>query len=124
MCLLAFFEGVSESDEITQDCAFPLAKPNTNLSSSLFQRIGYDTVVCHDGIFRKCQRIRCKIEYNGMNKTTIFHLDDSLMGSNMTGVITQSQSEMLNNKKLHQPIMGVSFRLMFQNYTETAFVQS
>ena len=96
--VLAFFDGVPESEEVTKDCAFPLAKPNTNISSSLFQYIGHECVACHDGVSRKCQRIRCRIEYNGMIKTAIFHLDESLMGRNITGVITQFQSKMLNNK--------------------------
>lgn len=97
--VIAFFDGVPESEEVTKDCAFPLAKPNTNISSSLFQYIGHECVACHDGVSRKCQRIRCRIEYNGMIKTAIFHLDESLMGRNITGVITQFQSKMLNNKK-------------------------
>lgn len=99
--VLAFFDGVPESGVVTKDCAFPLVMPNTNISFSLFQYIGHECVACRDGVYRKCQRIRCRIEYNGMIKFVIFHLDKSLMGSNITGVITKSQSEMMNKKYLH-----------------------
>lgn len=97
--VLAFFERVSESDEITKDCAFPLAKPNTNISSSLFQCVGYEKIVCFDGTSRMCQRIRCKVEHNLMKCPMIFYLDNSLRGRNMAGIVTQFQSKMLNNKK-------------------------
>lgn len=97
--VLAFFEGVQESCEVTKDCAFPVATPYTNISSSLFQYIGYESVSCYDGVSRKCQRIRCKVEYNGNIETSILYLDNSLMGSNIKGVIHQFQSEMINNEK-------------------------
>lgn len=99
--VLAFFDGVPESGVATKDCAFPLVMPNTNISFSLFQFIGHECVACRDGVYRKCQRIRCRIEYNGMIKFVIFHLDKSLMGSHITGVITKFQSEMMNKKYLH-----------------------
>ncbi len=44
--VLAFFEGVTESEEVTKDCAFPLGKPNTNLLHSIFKYIGEDWVIC------------------------------------------------------------------------------
>ncbi len=112
--VIAFFDGVPESEEVTKDCAFPLAKPNTNISSSLFQYIGHECVACHDGVSRKCQRIRCRIEYNGMIKTAIFHLDESLMGRNITGVITQFQSKMLNNKK-YSTLLPITLMLDLYN---------
>lgn len=87
--VITFFDGVPASEEVTIDCAFPLVESNTSILSLFFQYIGHEYVVCYDGVYRKCQRIRCKIKYNGMNKTSIFHLDDSLMSSNITGIITQ-----------------------------------
>ena len=97
--VLSFFDGVSESGYVTKDCAFPLAKSNTNISSSLFQCVGYEKIVCFDGTSRMCQRIRCKVEHHRMKNPMIFYLDTSLTDSNISGIITQFQSEMLNNKK-------------------------
>lgn len=51
--VLAFFDGVQESEEATKDCAFPLPISNTNSHQSIFQYIGDDWAVCSDGIFRK-----------------------------------------------------------------------
>lgn len=96
--VLAFFERVSESDEITKDCAVPLAKPNTNISSSLFQCVGYEKVICFDGISRICQRIRCKVEHHRIKCPMFFYLDNSLIGSDAAGIVTQFQSGILNNK--------------------------
>lgn len=97
--VLAFFDGVPESGEVTKDCAFPLAKPNTNMSSSLFQCVGYEKIVCFDGTSRMCQRIRCKVEHQRMKCPMFFYLDHSLIRSDVAGIVTQFQSEMLNNKK-------------------------
>ena len=38
--VFAFFDGVQESEEITEDCAFPLPIYNTNLRQSIFQNMG------------------------------------------------------------------------------------
>ena len=97
--VLAFFEEVSQSDEITKDCAFPLAKPNTKISSSLFQCVGYGKIVCFDGTSRICKKIRCKVEHHQIKKPMLFYLDNSLKGGNIVGFVTQFQSNMLNNKK-------------------------
>lgn len=63
---ITFFDGVPESEEVTKDCAFPLAKPNTNLHQSIFQNVGFDWVVCSDGVFRKCPIVRSLINHNSI----------------------------------------------------------
>lgn len=97
--VIAFFDDVPESEEVTKECAFPLSKPNSSISASLFQCVGYEKVICFDGISRMCQRIRCKIEHHRMKSPMILYLDNSLIGRNMAGIVTQFQSGMLNNKK-------------------------
>ena len=87
--VLAFFDGVQESEEVTDDCAFPLAITDANIQSSLFQNIGYDWVVCSDGVFRKCQSVKTHIEYNGSIKTIVFYIDSSILGHNIAGIITK-----------------------------------
>lgn len=87
--VLAFFDGVLESGEVTKDCAFPLSISDTNIQSSLFQNIGYDWVVCSDGVFRKCQSVKSHIEYNGSIKTIVFYVDSSILGHNIAGIITK-----------------------------------
>lgn len=97
--VLTFFDGVPESEEVTKECAFPLAKPNTYISASLFQCVGYEKVICFDRISRICQKIRCKIEHHRMKSPMIFYVDNSLIERNIAGIVTQFQSGMLNNKK-------------------------
>ena len=87
--VLAFFEGVLESREVTKDCAFPLSISDTNIQSSIFQNIGYDWVLCYDGVFRKCQRVKSYIEYNGRIRTIVFYVDSSILGHNIAGIITK-----------------------------------
>ena len=71
--VLAFFDGVQESEEITEDCAFPLPISNTNLRQSIFQNMGQEWAVCSDGIFRKCQVIQCNVEYRTITKSIVFY---------------------------------------------------
>lgn len=97
--VLTFFDGVQESEEVTKKYAFPLTKPNTNISSSLFQCVGYEKIVCFDGTSRMCQRIRCIVEHQRMKCPMFFYLDNSLIRGNVSGIVTQFQSDMLNNKK-------------------------
>lgn len=87
--VLAFFDGVLESGEVTKDCAFPLSITDTNIQPSLFQNFGYDWVVCSDGVFRKCQRVKSYIEYNGSIKTIVVYVDSSILGHNIAGIITK-----------------------------------
>ncbi len=77
--VLAFFDNVRESEDVTDDCAFPLAKPNTNLYQSIFQNVGFDWVVCSDGVFRKCPKVICQIVKNEDREITFFFIDSSLM---------------------------------------------
>lgn len=87
--VLAFFEGVSESKEVSNECAFPLLFPNTNLRKSIFQYIGVNWVICSDGIFRKCQKVQCRIEYNSIINTVVFHVDRTIVDENVVGIISQ-----------------------------------
>lgn len=86
--VLAFFDGVQESKEVTDDCAFPLAKPNTNLYQSIFQNVGCDWVVCSDGVFRKCPIVRCLINHNSIIRTEMFHIDRTICDENIAGFIS------------------------------------
>lgn len=51
--VLSFFDGIKESAEVTEECAFPASIPLTNQRKSIFHNIGEDWIVCYDGIFRK-----------------------------------------------------------------------
>ena len=53
--VLAFFDGVKESGDITEECAFPASIPLTNQRNSIFHNIGEEWIICYDGIFRKCK---------------------------------------------------------------------
>ena len=86
--VLALFDGVQESEEVTEDCAFPLPKSNTNSFQYIFQPIGDNWAVCSDGIFRKCQRVKCRIEYNSNTLSVVFHIDRRLIDKNITGIIS------------------------------------
>lgn len=87
--VLSFFDAVPESEEMTKDCAFPSAIPDTNIQSSLFQNLGYDWVVFSDGVFRKCQMVKSYIEYYGSIKTIVFYVDSSILGHNIAGIIAK-----------------------------------
>lgn len=86
--VLVFFDGVPESWEATEKCAFPHAIIQTNLRKSLFQYIGYDWVVCSDGIFRKCQKIKCCVELNSTIRTLVFNIDRTLVYKDIVGIIS------------------------------------
>lgn len=86
--VIAFFYGVPESGEVTKDCAFPLAISDTNIQSSLFQNLGYDWVVCFDGVFRKIQRIRCEAEYKHLTKMIEFYIDRTISTRNIASIIS------------------------------------
>ncbi len=86
--VLAFFDGVQESEEVTEDCAFPLPISNTNLNQSIFQYVGDDWVICSDNIFRKCLKVKCRIEYNSNSQPAIFHIDKTLVYENIAGIVS------------------------------------
>lgn len=87
--VLSFFDGVPKSVEATKDCAFPVAISGNNIQSSLFQKFGYDWMVCSDGVFRKCQRVKSDVEYNGSIKSIVFYVDSSVLGHDIAGIITK-----------------------------------
>lgn len=84
--ILAFFDGVPESGDITENSAFSHAINKTNLCKSIFQDIGYDWVVCSDGIFRKCQKIKCNLTINKQDRSVLFYVDISLANSHINGI--------------------------------------
>ncbi|WP_304967213.1 hypothetical protein [uncultured Muribaculum sp.] len=86
--VLASFDGVKESEEVTEDCAFPLPISNTNLRQSIFQYIREEWTVCSDGIFRKCPKVKCRIEHNSNSKSAIFHIDKTLVYENIAGIVS------------------------------------
>ena len=86
--VFAFFDGVKESEEVTEDRAFPLPISNTNLNQSIFQYVGNDWVICSDNIFRKCQKIKCLIEYNSNIHIAVFHIDEALADGKIAGIIS------------------------------------
>lgn len=125
--VLAFFDGVPESEEVTKDCAFPLDKPNTNLRQSIFQNMGFDWVICSDGFFRKCPKVSCIVESETGTHRSVFHIDRSITGDINAGIITQFQSEMLNNNKfLHiapsNPTAG-ALKQALNKGVETAYIE-
>lgn len=85
--VLAFFDGVQESEEVTDDCAFPLPISSTNLRQSIFQYIGEAWAVCSDGIFRKCQKVNCNAICDNQYSIMIFHIDKSLTKQGVNGFI-------------------------------------
>lgn len=86
--ILTFFDGVPESGEITENNAFSHAIIQTNLRKSLFQYIGYDWVVCSDGVFRKCQKVKCRVELNSTIRTLVFNIDRFLVYIDIVGIIS------------------------------------
>ena len=86
--ILAFFDGVPESGETTKNIAFSHAIIQTNLRKSLFQYIGYDWVICSDGVFRKCLKVKCRIEYNSSTHTAVFNIDRTLADGKISGIIS------------------------------------
>lgn len=88
--VIAFFDGVQESGVVTKDCVFPLGIPNTNLRQSIFQNIGFDWVVCTDGVFRKCMVVKCNVCYNNcISKTVAFQIDNSMVNADVSGVLSK-----------------------------------
>lgn len=86
--VLEFFDGIPESEEVTEDCAFPFPISNTNLRQSIFQNMGQEWAVCSDGIFRKCQVIQCNVEYRTITKSVVFNIDKSIDDKDIVGFIT------------------------------------
>lgn len=86
--VLAFFEDVQESGEKTKDCAFPLPIVNTNLRQSIFNYIGMEWIVCSDGFFRKCPKVKCKIEYKSNIRDVCFIIDSTLADETIGGFLS------------------------------------
>lgn len=87
--VLAFFDGVPDSGETTENCAFTPAIPQTSLHESLFQYIGDDWTTCSDGVFRKCKVIECSVSYNGISKDLAFYIDSSSVNHDVAGVLSK-----------------------------------
>lgn len=85
--VLTFFDGVPESKDVTKKCAFSSGKPNTNLLQSIFQNVGFDWIVCSDGVFRKCSKVICQIVKNEDRETTFFFIDLSLIKIHLAGIV-------------------------------------
>lgn len=85
--VLAFFDGVQESGEITKDSAFPLGKPNTNLLHSIFKYIGEDWVICSDNVYRKCLIINCSALCYNQSSMMTFYIDESITEQGINGFI-------------------------------------
>ena len=86
--VLAFFDGVPESGEITKECAFPPAISNTNLRYSIFKNLGADWVVCSDGVFRKCPKIKCDVNCKSIIRAMFFMIDRTLTDEIIAGIVS------------------------------------
>ena len=86
--VLAFFNEVQASEKVTEDCAFPLPISNTNLCQTYFQHFGDDCVICSDGVFRKCPKVKCKIEYKSNIRDVFFMIDRTLTYKTIGGFIS------------------------------------
>lgn len=86
--VLSFFDGVQDSGEVTEDCAFPASIPLTNQHNLIFHDNGEDWIVCYDGIFRKCRSLKCKTEFSNKSCEQIFYVDKSLCFQYVDGVIS------------------------------------
>lgn len=86
--VLAFFKGVQASEKVTEYCAFPSPISNTNLCQTYFQYIGDDWVVCSDSVFRKCPKVKCKIEYKSNIRDVFFMIDSTLNDETIAGMVS------------------------------------
>lgn len=86
--VLAFFDGVKENGEVTEDCAFPASIPLTNQRYSIFQNVGEDWIICYDGIFRKCPKVECEIQFKSINFIRTFFIDKSIKCVFIHGVLS------------------------------------
>lgn len=87
--VLAFFNGVPDSGETTENCAFTSAIPQTTRHKSIFQYIGDDWAVCSDGVFRKCKVIECSVSHNGISKDIVFYIDSCSVNADVAGVLSK-----------------------------------
>lgn len=85
--VLAFFDGVPESEEVTKDCAFPPSIPNTNIMHSIFLQVGHDWTECYDRVFRKCPIVKCNVKCEDLTCNVLFFIDSSLKCKDIMGVI-------------------------------------
>lgn len=91
--VLAFFDGVKESGNVTEDCAFPASIPLTNQRHLIFHNIGEEWIVCHDGVFRKCLQVGCEVRQNDTAHIVTFYIDRSLKIIDVLGVISKRETE-------------------------------
>lgn len=91
--VLRFFDGVKESGEVTEDCAFPASIPLTNQRNSIFHNIGEEWIVCHDGVLRKCPQVGCEVRQNDTAHIITFYIDRSLKIIDVLGVISKRETE-------------------------------
>lgn len=91
--VLRFFDGVKESGEVTEDCAFPASIPLTNQRNSIFHNIGEEWIVCHEGVFRKCPQVGCEVRQNDTAQIVTFYIDRSLKIIDVLGVISKRETE-------------------------------
>lgn len=91
--ILAFFDGVKESGDITEECAFPASIPLTNQRNSIFHDNGEDWIVCYDGIFRKCPKVEFEVIQDDRAYIATFYIDRSLKIIDVLGVISKRKTE-------------------------------
>lgn len=91
--VLKFFDEVQESGMVTEDCAFPTPKQNTNQRLILFQNNGEDWTVCSDGIFRRCNVVKCNVVFQGHSYPILFHVDRSISLNQSACIILSDQMD-------------------------------
>lgn len=87
--VLSFFDGVHNSGEVTDNCAFPHSIPNSNMRHSIFQYNGSDWAVCSDGVFRKCAIVECEVRRDDTAHIATFYVDSTLNNKDIVGVISK-----------------------------------
>lgn len=91
--VLSLFDGVKESGEVTDDCAFPHSIPNSNLCHSIFKYNGRAWAICSDGLFRKCTIIECEVKQNDTAHIATFYVDSTLNNKVILGIISKRETE-------------------------------
>jgi len=91
--VITFFDGVKESGEVTEDCAFSASIPLTNQRNLIFHNIGEEWIICYDGIFRKCPKVECEVIQDDRAYIATFYIDRSLKTIDVLGVISKRETE-------------------------------
>lgn len=86
--VLAFFDGVKESGDITEECAFPASIPLTNQRNSIFHNIGEEWIICYDGIFRKCPKVECEVKFQSIKFMRTCFIDKAIKHMCIHGVLS------------------------------------